>query len=94
MATKKDVEYYAALSRLEFSEEEKESAARWLNNVLEYVNRLEGLDTNKVKPTYHVIHADGAMRKDTAGPSMEREKVLVNAPDKKRGFFRVPRIIE
>lgn len=94
LITKKDVEYVAALARLEFSEEEKEKYTEQLNVILEYVNQLNELDTEGVKPTYHVLPVNNVMREDEVRPSMDRGKVLMNAPDRDMGCFRVPRIIE
>lgn len=92
--TKKDVEYVAALSRLEFSEEEKEQYTGQLNVILEYIDQLNELDTERVKPTYHVMPFSNAMREDAVKPSMERESALRNAPDTREGCFKVPKIIE
>lgn len=92
--TKKDVEYVAALARLEISEEEKEKYTGQLNMILEYVSRLNELDTEGVMPSYNLAPAADALREDTVKPSLEREKVLMNAPDKQDGCFKVPRIID
>lgn len=94
MITKEDVEYVAALSRLEFSEEEKGNFTKQLNVILEYVNQLNELDTEGIKPAYHVIPVTNVMRKDEVRPSMNSEKVLINAPETQEGCFKVPRIIE
>ncbi len=93
MITPKDVEYVAALSRLEFSESEKEIYAGQLNVILEYVNQLNELDTEGVEPTYHVMPVTNVFREDEVSPSLERDKVLMNAPDTKEGCFKVPGII-
>lgn len=94
MITKEDVEYVAALSRLEFSEEEKGNFTKQLNVILEYVNQLNELDTEGIKPAYHVIPVTNVMRKDEVRPSMNSEKVLINAPETQEGCFKVPKIIE
>ncbi|HPL52515.1 MAG TPA: Asp-tRNA(Asn)/Glu-tRNA(Gln) amidotransferase subunit GatC [Bacillota bacterium] len=94
MITGKDFEYIAALSRLEFPEEEKESIIEQLNIMLEHINRIGGLDTEGIKPAYHIVPAVNVMRKDMVIPSMDRDKVLANAPDIREGCFRVPKIIK
>lgn len=94
MITKKDVEYVAALSRLEFSEDEKEKYTEQLNVILEYINQLNELDTEGVKPTYHVMPVINVLREDEVMLSMERDNVLMNAPVTQDGCFKVPRIIE
>lgn len=92
--SKKDVEYVAALSRLEFSEEEKEKYTEQLDVILEYINQLDELDTEGVKPTYHIVPMTNVFRKDEVSPSLAKDKVLVNAPESQEGCFKVPRIIE
>ncbi len=92
--TKKDVEYVAKLARLKLSEEEKERFTKQLDQILKYVGKLNKLDTEKVKPTSHVLPLKNVFREDKVGKSLEVEKALENAPEKARGFFKVPRIIE
>lgn len=94
MITKKDVEYVSALARLEFSEEEKEQYAGELSVILDYINRLNELDTEGIEPTYHVMPVTNVMREDIARLSLDREKALMNAPDTMENCFKVPRIIE
>lgn len=94
MITKKDVEYVAGLARLEFAEEEKEMYTKTLNDILEYAEKLKQVDTDKVPPTAHILPVKNVFRKDEVAPSMDREKILQNAPDKDKGCFRVPKVIE
>lgn len=94
MISKKDVEYAAALSRLEFSEAEMEKYASELNVILDYVNQLNEVDTEGVEPTYHVMPLSNVLREDAVKPSMERDQVLMNAPGTQAGCFKVPRILE
>lgn len=91
---KKDVEYIAKLARLKLSEKEKEKFAKQLDQILKYVDKLNELDTEKVKPTSHVLPLKNVFRKDKVGKSLGVEKVLGNAPEKARGFFKVPKVIE
>jgi aspartyl-tRNA(Asn)/glutamyl-tRNA(Gln) amidotransferase subunit C len=55
---------------------------------------LNRLDTSHIEPTTTVIPMVSVMRDDVARPSLDREAVLANAPDRDDVFFRVPRIIE
>lgn len=92
--TKKDVEYVAKLARLKLSEKEKEKFAKQLDQILKYVDKLNELDTEKVKPTSHVLPLKNVFREDKVGKSLKVEKVLENAPEKAKGFFKVPKVIE
>lgn len=92
--TKQDVEYVAKLARLKLSEKEKEKFAKQLDQILKYVDKLNESDTEKVKPTSHVLPLKNVFRKDKIGKSLKVEKVLENAPEKTRGFFKVPKVID
>ncbi|MBU4310309.1 Asp-tRNA(Asn)/Glu-tRNA(Gln) amidotransferase subunit GatC [bacterium] len=92
--TKRDVEYVAKLARLKLSEKEKEKFTRQLDQILKYVDKLNELDTEKVKPTSHVLPLKNVFREDRVGESLKVEKVLENAPEKAKGFFKVPKVIE
>ena len=92
--TKRDVEYVAKLARLRLSEKEKEKFTKQLDQILKYVDKLNELDTEKVKPTSHVLPLKNVFREDKIWKSLKIEKVLENAPEKVKGFFKVPKIIE
>ncbi|MCG0276018.1 MAG: Asp-tRNA(Asn)/Glu-tRNA(Gln) amidotransferase subunit GatC [Thermosediminibacteraceae bacterium] len=88
------VEHVANLARLYLSEDEKAEMAKKLNSILEYMDKLNELDTTDVPPTAHIIPIKNVFREDVVKESLPREEALKNAPDKERGFFKVPRIIE
>lgn len=92
--SKKDVEYVAKLSRLKLKEGQVEKFTQQLNSTLEYIDKLNELDTSKTEPTSHVVPLKNIRRKDIKRPSYPVEEVLKNAPDKERGYFKVPPIIE
>ena len=92
--SKKDVEHVAKLSRLKLKEEEKQKLTQQMNSILEYMEKLNKLDTAKIEPTSHVIPLEDVKRKDVKKPSQPVEEILQNAPDKERGYFKVPPIIE
>jgi aspartyl-tRNA(Asn)/glutamyl-tRNA(Gln) amidotransferase subunit C len=89
-----EVEHVARLARLELSAEEKERFTHQLNDILQYVEKLKELDTDGVEPTAHVIPLQNVLREDAVRPSLDREDVLANAPDREEAFFKVPKIIE
>ena len=92
--TKKDVEHVAKLARLRLTEEEKEKFGKQLSEVLEYVEKLNELDTTRIEPTSHVVALKNVMREDEVKPSLPAEEVLRNAPDREGKYFKVPKIIE
>ena len=84
----------ARLARLAISEKEKELFTRQLGEILTYIEKLKELDTSKVDPTSHVLPLNNVFREDEVRPSLPREEILKNAPDRTEEFFRVPKIIE
>jgi len=89
-----EIEYAAALSKIELSKEEKAEYSRQLTRILEYVNKLKELNTECIDPACNVLCMTGTMREDKAGSSLNREDLLMNAPDSRDGFIKVPKIIE
>jgi aspartyl-tRNA(Asn)/glutamyl-tRNA(Gln) amidotransferase subunit C len=90
---RQQVEHVAQLARLELSEKEIETYTEQLNSILEYVKVLDELDTSQVEPMAHVLPIQNIFREDELKPSLDREEVLENAPERAGEFFKVPRII-
>jgi aspartyl-tRNA(Asn)/glutamyl-tRNA(Gln) amidotransferase subunit C len=91
---KEEIEHIAILARLYLSKEEKEIFGAQLSKILEYMEKLNELDTSDVDPTSHVLSLNNVMREDIFKDSISREDTLKNAPDHTKKFFRVPKIIE
>ncbi len=92
--TKQEVEHVALLARLRLTEEEKELYLGQLDKILSYVEKLSELDTAGIEPTTHSFPISNPYREDVVKPSLPRDNVLQNAPQKEKGCFKVPRIIE
>lgn len=91
--SKKEVVHVAHLARLELDREQLELFTAQLNTVLEYMERLKEVDTSEVDPTSHVIPVQNVFREDRVGQSLPREEALVNAPEKSKNCFMVPKVI-
>lgn len=91
--TIKDVEHIAKLAKLEFTDAEKEKFTHQLNQILEYIEQLNKLDTSTVEPLSHVIELSNIFRKDEVKASVSTEEALKNAPVKTEQFFKVPKVI-
>lgn len=92
--SEKDVEYVAKLARLELTEEEKEKYTIQLAKILEYVSKLNQLDTENIEPTSHVLPLQNVFREDEIKPSLSQEEILTNAPEKEDGYFKVKKVLE
>ncbi len=94
MITVEDVEHVAKLARLELTDDEKQKFTEQLDNILDYFNQLDELDTTGVEPLSHPIPIFNVIREDSPTEFNEREIVLNNAPEEEDGYFRVPKISE
>ena len=92
--TKEEIEHIALLARLTLSAEEKDLFGSQLSGILDYMEKLNELDTRNIEPTSHVLSLHNVMRDDTPLLSIPREKALMNAPSCTEKFYRVPKIIE
>lgn len=88
-----EVQHVAKLARLELSEEEVLRMTEQLDNILQYVDSLEALDTSGVEATTHTQNVTNAFREDVARESLSREKALANGPEHNNTTFTVPRVI-
>jgi aspartyl-tRNA(Asn)/glutamyl-tRNA(Gln) amidotransferase subunit C len=88
------VDHVAVLSRLSLSREERWILGSQLNDVLEYVRKLDELDTEDIQLTSHVLELSNVFREDTLVLSLMPDEALANAPDRTEDFYRVPKIIE
>jgi aspartyl-tRNA(Asn)/glutamyl-tRNA(Gln) amidotransferase subunit C len=88
-----EVEHVALLARLKLAEKEEQLLTGQLNAILDYMEKLNELDTSAVEPTFHVVSHCNTMRQDEVKESLPQEASLGNAPDKAEGCFRVPKII-
>ena len=92
--TREIIDYVAALSRLELTEDEKEREVRDLGSILGYMDKLNELDTSGVEPMSHAFPVRNAFREDEIRPSHDRNKLLANAPVKHEGCYKVPKTVE
>jgi aspartyl-tRNA(Asn)/glutamyl-tRNA(Gln) amidotransferase subunit C len=103
--TEKDVTYVADLANLELTDQERLRMLKDLNSILEYIDRLNELDTSNVPPMSQISGKfDGteepgskfshALRADVVVPCLPHQDALKNAPETDGDFFKVPKVIE
>jgi len=83
----------AKLSRLELTEAEVEEFTGQLSAILEYVEKMNKLNTTSVEPLAHCLPIKNVFRADCIKESLGTEKTLANAPQRDGGFFKVPKIL-
>lgn len=82
----------ARLSRLELEPDEIDALTAELSSILEYVEKLQQLDTTGVEPLSHALAVVNAFREDEVAPSLPREEALANAPVATAEAFVVPKV--
>jgi aspartyl-tRNA(Asn)/glutamyl-tRNA(Gln) amidotransferase subunit C len=92
--TLEDVEYVARLARLELAQDEAAQLTEQLDRILDYIAKLNELDTSNVEPTSHVLPIRNVTRPDRVEIRMSREDALALAPEERDGYYQVPRVIE
>ena len=88
------IEYVGILAKLELSEEEKEQAKTDMASMLDYIDKLNELDTKDVEPMSHVFPLHNVFREDVVTNGDDRDRILKNAPEEKNGMFQAPKTFE
>lgn len=92
--TREKVHEIAKLARLSLSDAEADRMTTELDHILEYAETLRELDTNDIEPTAHAIPLPTPLRPDRAGPRLDPELAVANAPESIASAFVVPKVIE
>ena len=87
------IEYVGILAKLELNEEEKEHAKKDMEEMLNYIDKLNELDTTGVEPMSHVFPVNNVFREDVVTNGDGSKETLSNAPAQKDGGFKVPKTI-
>ena len=89
---KETLKKIAHLSRLELDEAKEEEMLESLSEILTWVEKLNELDTDSIDPLTNMSMEINALREDLTGTHLDRERGLLNAPDKDSSFFKVPKV--
>ena len=91
-ATHMDVSYVANLARIRLSADETALFQGQLDQILQYVEQLNGVDVSNVQPTAHAMPLVNVLRADVPHTSLEHDGVVDNAPASRNGQVLVPKI--
>ena len=92
--TLKMIDHLAHLSRLEFDMEKKESIQNDLTRMVEFIEKLQEVNTEGVEPLVFMSDMKNVWRKDEIKGSSNRDKALANSPAKDKVYFKVPTVIK
>lgn len=88
------IDYVGILAKLELSDMEKEKAKEDMTKLLDYIDKLNELDTDNVEPMSHIFPLNNVFREDVVTNGDDSENMLCNAPEKKDGCYKVPKTVE
>lgn len=93
LITINDARHVAKLARLALDESHLQRLTGQLESILEYVNKLQQVNTAGVEPLAHALPLHNVFREDVVEPSLPLDKVLQNAPQTDGPFFKVPKVL-
>lgn len=88
-----NVKHVAKLANLPLSEKEEKKFEKQLSETLKYIESLNEVKTDSVKPTDHVTGQENVMRDDQSSSSLFQDEALLNAKSKYNGFFKVKAVL-
>ncbi len=91
--TQKDVERVARLAHLYLTKDEASEMTHQLARIVNFVEKLNELDTTNVEPFAHDAIVLDSLASDEPAASLHREAALGNAPDRDEQYFRVPAVL-
>lgn len=87
------IDYVGILAKLELNQEEKEQAKKDMGEMLDYIDKLNELDTQGVEPMSHVFPVNNVFREDVVTNEDGHKDTLANAPEVKENSFLVPKTV-
>ena len=95
MSIDKDtVKHISKLAKISLDENKVESLSKDLTSIMKFIENLNKLNTDKIKPLTSIINASLKSRKDEVKDGKIRDQILKNSPEKNEEFFVVPKVIE
>lgn len=87
------IDKLSGLAKLEFEGEEKEAIKSDLTRMLDFVEQLQGVNTEGVDPLIYITDEKGSTRVDESKVTISKEEALKNAPQKDSFYFKVPKVL-
>ncbi|HMG07935.1 MAG TPA: Asp-tRNA(Asn)/Glu-tRNA(Gln) amidotransferase subunit GatC [Mucilaginibacter sp.] len=91
---KETVEKVAHLARLELNETEKQEMIKDMSKILDFMAKLNELDTSGIEPLVYMTGDVNVLREDVVKQQITHEEALLNAPKHDENYFLVAKVIE
>jgi aspartyl-tRNA(Asn)/glutamyl-tRNA(Gln) amidotransferase subunit C len=88
------VNHIAHLSRLRFEGKEREAIKHDLGNIIDFMSKLNEVDTDQVEPLVFMTDELSSMRDDEPQLTVTQKEALKNAPKKDSDYFRIPKVLD
>ena len=88
--SEQEVKKIAELSRLSLTNEELKKRTKDMNNILDYMDKLNEIDTENVEELYNVHDMNNSLREDNYESSLDKKDVLANSPNSNSDYIEVP----
>jgi aspartyl-tRNA(Asn)/glutamyl-tRNA(Gln) amidotransferase subunit C len=92
--TREDLQKLAHLARLEFEKKDEGQMIESLNEIIDWVEQLNEVDTDGLEPITSMSHEVNVTREDEVKEHLDHEKGLQSAPKRDKDYFKVPKVIE
>ncbi|MGB1103929.1 MAG: Asp-tRNA(Asn)/Glu-tRNA(Gln) amidotransferase subunit GatC [Crocinitomicaceae bacterium] len=92
--TEETVDHIAHLARLEFKGEEKENIKADMENILDFVDQLNTIDTEGVEPLIFMTEAINVLRDDVSAETITQKEALKNAPNHDSDYFKIAKVLK
>jgi len=98
MISDKEIKHIAELARIKINEKEKKGLKKDLSSILEYIDKLNEVDTTEVQPLYQTTGLVDSFRSDEPRKEFEmneslNEKLIGQAPHKEGRFIKVKSVL-
>ena len=90
----KTIKHIAKLSRISVNDEKAKKLAGDLNSIFDFIEKLNELKTDQIKPLTSIAETSLKLRKDEIKSQNMREEIIKNSPEKNEDYFVVPKVIE
>ena len=88
------VDKIARLSKLQFEGEKRETIKADLNKMIDFVDKLNELDTDNVEPLIFMTEGVNNLREDVVSNEIDHDAALSNGPDTDSDYFKVPKVLD
>ena len=88
------VDKVASLAKLEFKDDERENIRQDLERILEFVDKLNEVNTDGVEPLVYITDEKNVLRPDEINHIISRDEALRNAPMRDSDYFKVPKVLK